>query len=238
MEITTSAPNIALISAICGKKDQLLPAPKFDGVDTIMFLDYMPADALGWKVFKIPKFSQLSRGDRRHAKLPKVLPFMFLHGYDYVLWQDGGHMCQVHPQKLITKYLINNKDVAAFQHGKAFAGQNHKCIYDEAANIKKVGFLEDPKIIDEQVAAYHKDGYPAGYGLSCNASMLWRQTEDVWRLQLAWWEQICRYSSRDQMSFFYSLWKTNMTDKFTYLDGHWENNNEIPRLRGHIHAEK
>ena len=237
---TLSNSKIAIITAITGSKDQLLTAPRFDNVETILFTDKDPGDidTKGWQIYRLPLFSNLSRSDRRNAKLPKILPFIFLNGYDFVVWQDGGHRCAVDPHQLIEKYLISqDKDIAAFMHGRAFAGMPHTCIYNEAENIKRIKFLEDPKIIDEQVAAYQTDGFPGGYGLSCNAAMLWRQTEKVWRLQLTWWEQICRYSSRDQMSFFYSLWKTNMKDRFTYIDGHWERNNEIPRIQGHIKAE-
>jgi len=239
MEIFTSQYNIALVTAITGNKDELKSAPQFHDVDNLLFTDSIPADSKGWKVFSLPQFSNLSRANRRNAKLPKILPFMFLRDFDFVIWQDGGHMLQVHPERLVQKYLVDqDKDVAAFMHGKAFKGENHKCIYEEASNIKKIGYLEDPTIIDEQVAAYKAEKYPAGYGLSCNAGMIWRHCENSWRLGLTWWEQVCRYSSRDQMSFFYSLWKTGLKDRFTYIDGHWEKNKEIKRLSGHIDPRK
>jgi len=240
MELTTSQYNkIAVITAITGGKDNLSPAPKLHQVDCVLFVDEIPKDDKGWNVFLLPQFSQLTRADRRNAKIPKILPFMFLHGFDFVVWQDGGHMLQVHPEKLVQKYLIDqDKDIAAFKHGRAFVGQDHNCIYKEAENIKKIGFLEDPKVIDEQIAAYRAEEYPEDYGLSCNAGMIWRNCESNWRLGLTWWEQICRYSSRDQMSFFYSLWKTELRDRLTYIDGHWEQNNEIRRLGGHADPRK
>lgn len=235
MANTFARSNIAVITAITGSKDKLLEAPKFESADYYLFTDDCVEDTKGWTQFMLPRFSNLSRPDRRNAKIPKVMPFLFLPHYEYVIWQDGGHMVVVDPADLIEKYLTSqDKDVAAFMHGKAFAGQQHDCVFKEAGNIKHVGFLEDPNIIDEQVLAYRKEGMPANYGLSCNAAMMWRNEAQVGWLQLTWWEQICRYSSRDQMSFFYSLWKTNMKDRFGYIDGHWERNQEIPRLCGHL----
>jgi len=239
MEVTSSPFKVAVITAITGGKDNLRPAPQFHGVDYILFTDTVPEDAKGWNVFVLPKFSTLYKDDRRNAKLPKVLPFMFLREFDFVVWQDGGHMLAVHPDKLVQKYLIDqDKDIAAFMHGRAFRGQDHNCIYKEAENIKNVGFLEDPKMIDEQVDVYRAEEYPEDYGLSCNAGMIWRHCENSWHLGLTWWEQICRYSSRDQMSFFYSLWRTGLKDRFTYIDGHWEEGQEIPRLGGHADPRK
>jgi hypothetical protein len=231
--------KVAVITAITGGKDKPLRAPSMDGADYLLFTDLLPQDPRGWTLFQIPRFSRLTRPDRRNAKLPKVMPFMLIPQYDFVIWQDGGHMIQIPPQELVQKYLIEqDKDVAAFMHGRAFQGQDHNCIYKEAENIKNVGFLEDPEVIDEQVAAYRKVGYPEDYGLSCNAAMIWSNIPQVHWLQLTWWEQICRYSSRDQMSFFYSLWNTSMKDRMTYIDGHWERNEEIPRLQGHANARK
>ena len=235
MDNTLSHAKIAIITAITGGKDELLPAPRFGGVDSILFSPTVPINLKGWKYGTLPEWSTLSRPDRRNAKLPKIMPFMFLHDYEYVIWQDGGHRVAISPHLLIQKYLVDqDKDIAAKKHGKAWAGQDHNCVYKEAENIKNVGFLEKSNIIDEQVYAYNAQGYPADYGLSCNAAMIWHNTPEVWRLQLTWWEQVCRYSSRDQMSFFYSLWKTGMKDRLTYMDGHWERNGEIPRLRGHV----
>jgi hypothetical protein len=239
MVTITLQSKVAVVTAITGGKDELLPAPVFDGVDCFLFTPEVPDNLKGWTSLQLPEWSNLSRADRRNAKLPKIMPFLFLHGYEFVLWQDGGHRVAVNPRLLIQKYLVEqDKDIAAFMHGKAFGGEKHDCVYLEAENIKRIGFLEDPKIIDEQVAAYKAEGYPEHYGLSCNASMIWHNTPEVWRLQLAWWEQVCRYSSRDQMSFFYTLWKTEMKDRLTYIDGHWERNGEIPRLRGHVNPRK
>jgi len=235
------SPNkIAIVTAVTGGKDRGLSALTYRGVDSFMYTDDVHAAArLGWQPLRAYEFSNLSRPDRRNAKLPKILPFVCLPDYNYVIWQDGGHQTMVHPEILINKYLIEqDKDVAAFQHGRAQQGQDHNCIYKEAWNIKGVGFLEDAAIIDEQVAAYKADGYPENYGLSCNAGMIWRNTPKMWRLQLTWWEQVCRYSSRDQMSFFYAMWKTDTVKRFTYIDGHWERNDEIQRICGHADAGK
>ena len=234
--------KIAVVSSITGGKDKILKVNNFNSADYYMFTETkFITDCFhnNWLYRPIPKFSQLTKPDRRNAKIPKVLPFMLLPQYDFIIWHDGGHLIQVDPEVLVNKYLqAQNKDMAAFLHGRAFSGLDHNCIYDEAKNIKNVGFLEDPAILDEQVAAYKTDGFPAHYGLSCNAAMIWRNHADIISFQLAWWEQICKYSSRDQMSFFYTLWKTDMKDRFTYIDGHWEGNKDIPRIRGHINTQK
>ena len=223
--------KIAVVTAITGGKDNLIVPTKYEGVDNILFTDTMPRDNYMWDARLLPEFSMLTRPHRRNAKTPKILPFLLLPEYDYIVWRDGGYQVKCNPHILIKKYLNDqDKDIAAFKH------DNHKDIYEEAEVIKRIGFLEDANIIDEQVAAYRKEGLPEGYGLSCNAAMIWRNCPATLLLQLTWFEQVCRYSSRDQMSLFYSLWKTNTRDRFTYIDGHWEKNNEIKRVRSHANA--
>ena len=50
----------------------------------------------------------------------------------------------------------------------------------------------------------------------------------------SWWEIICKYSSRDQISFPYVLYKHSITPKI--IPGalrEWEGNNQvIPHVRG------
>lgn len=235
--------KIAVVTAITGGKDVPLPVkPKCSSAEYILYTDKVKKDYfnLGWdRVFKIPTFSNLTRPHRRNAKLPKVMPFLWLDGYQYVIWQDGGHMLQVDARDLIEEYLLDaSKEIVAFQHGKKFNGEDHDCIYKEAKNIKRIGFLKDPAVIDEQVAAYRAEGFPPDFGLSCNFGMLWRNGIASHYLSLAWWEQICRYSSRDQMSLFYCLWKLGIKKSFGYMPGHWERNDLIRRIRGHVNPEQ
>ena len=74
-------------------------------------------------------------------------------------------------------------------------------MYVEAETCKEQR-RDDPKIIDEQIAAYKKMGFPKRTGLYATY-MIARKHNDraLALLNEEWWEHLCRYSRRDQISW-------------------------------------
>lgn len=236
--------RIAVITAIAGGKDILLRVPeniKSSEVDFIAFREprtKIPRNS-GWdRLIELPQWSDDNKyWARRNAKLPKILPGLLLEGpYDYTIWMDGTHMPCVSPRQIIEECVPKGAEITTFRHGKHDRG--HDCIYKEAENIKNIGFLEDPEVINRQVAYYKVQGFPEEFGLSCNTVTIWKNTFDMFTLSLSWWEQICRFSSRDQMSLFYCHWMHGTKDKHGYLPGHWERNDIIPLVNPHVDPRK
>lgn len=234
--------KVAVFSSITGAKDNILEVNRFAGVDYWMFTEEAngpTAEARGWQHYCLPEWSTLTKPARRNAKLPKIMPFFCLPQYEYVIWQDGSHMVQVDPHEILQDYIITpDKDFASFQHGRDHAGMDYRCIYKEAENIKSIGWLEDPAVVDRQMAAYRAEGFPEDFGLSCTAGMIWHNVPRVRHLQLTWFEQVCHYSSRDQLSLFYSIWKTDMKDRLSLMKVHWCNNDIIKKMAGHTNPRQ
>ena len=77
-------------------------------------------------------------------------------------------------------------------------------VYEEAAACIESG-KGDSETINAQVAEYRKQRFPEKSGLYINGILFRKPTEATTRLNKAWWEQICKYSSRDQISLPYVL---------------------------------
>ena len=72
--------------------------------------------------------------------------------------------------------------------------------------------------VDRQLNAYRKEGFPEHYGLPQTCILLrYHNEESCIKLMETWWEQLEKYSHRDQLSFNYALWK-NQNTKIEYVD--------------------
>jgi len=54
--------------------------------------------------------------------------------------------------------------------------------------------------------------------LSCTTYILRRHTGKVEEFNRLWWEEICKGSRRDQLSFDYALWKMEMKANWFEVD--------------------
>jgi len=86
------------------------------------------------------------------------------------------------------------------------------CLYDEAKEMAS-GYKNLKKTINDQVKQYREDGMPDQQGLY-GCSMLIRRGDknNVIKHCELWWEEVKKYSPRDQISFPYVLWKYNLVN--------------------------
>ena len=166
--------------------------------------DLFSANIPGWTKHKIIDFTaSFNFKSRRNAKIYKILPFLFLPNFDYYIYLDSGHILEKDPIDIINQFL-QNSDIAVFKHPE------RNCVYEEGEEVKKISF-DIPELIDRQLNFYRKANYPANNGLYELPARIQKNTEAVQRMSLMWWELICKYSSRDQISFPYACHTTNIT---------------------------
>ena len=61
---------------------------------------------------------------------------------------------------------------------------------------------------------YNKENFPDNFGLTENCIIIRKHKErDCIKLMEKWWEEIEKYSHRDQLSFSYAQWKTGVKNK-------------------------
>lgn len=187
--------KIAVVTASIGM-NKLLPQIEYPNVDYHAFVDKQIEDTtLGcWtQHFAIKFSSDRIYENRRNAKIYKIIPFVFLPDYDYFFWIDSNHVLNQNPHELLDTYL-KDADVAVFKHAK------RKCVYIEGKAIK-TGQYDYDHLVDDQLAFYKKMRYPENNGLYALSAWFQRNCETTQKMGWAWWEQICRFSSRDQLSF-------------------------------------
>ena len=184
--------KIAVVTSSIGSNRLIDPIP-FDGVDYHAFADDNTTNNT-WINHPIIEFSNdPTYKNRRNAKVYKILPFAFLPEYDYFFWVDSTHRLETDPYEVIDKYL-NDTDVAVFNHS------THKCIYIEGNAVRKLGY-DHPNLIEDQLDFYKNMSYPENNGLYELPVRVQRNTPLTQRMGWMWWEQICMFSSRDQISF-------------------------------------
>jgi len=218
--------KIAVITSISGINNKLInPSKVFDNVDYHAFVDNITDNSI-WTQHKNIDFTIDNRyKGRRNAKIYKILPNLFLPNYDYYFWVDSTHEVVMNPFHVVDK-VINNSDIALFKHPQ------RNCVYDEANELIKLSY-DHVNLIMEQKKFYEKNNYPKNNGLFELPCSIRKNTEIINRMNLMWWEIICRYSSRDQISLPFVLDKLKI--KPHILDGCANcglyGNNIIPQVR-------
>ena len=184
--------KIAVVTSSIGTNRLLDPIP-FEGVDYHAFVDDNAANNK-WITHPIIEFSNdPTYTNRRNAKVYKILPFAFLPNYDYFFWVDSTHRLEINPNEVINKYL-NDTDVAVFKHPE------RDCIYPEGKIVMDINF-DHLNLVEDQLAFYKDLCYPENNGLYELPVRVQRNTALTQRMGWMWWEQICMFSSRDQISF-------------------------------------
>jgi hypothetical protein len=231
------AVKIAILTSMFGDRDVLQrPNSVFKDIDYYAFVDRIHECDI-WKQKIGCQFSVDSKfAARRNAKIYKILPELFIPGYDYYFWIDATHEVIVDPSEIINTYL-KNSELGCFKH------TTRTCAYDEGKEIINLGLHYDyPENVINQLNMYNSEGFPQQTGLWEMSCFIRKNTANIQRLNLMWWEQICRYSSRDQISFPYCLWKTNIVptelpgfaNGININTGNIGNNPIMPQRRSHI----
>lgn len=141
----------------------------------------------------------------RNSRWHKTHPHLLLADYDQSVWADGN-------VNILTDFLfskIRNEDHSLLIPSH-FA---RTCIYQEAEAVKAAG-LDDPALIDAEVALEKAAGFPKNYGLN-ETNVLYRRhrNPDIIRVMDEWWAMIAKYSKRDQLALSFILWKHGITVK-------------------------
>ena len=135
-------------------------------------------------------------------------------------------------QKKISNYL-SDKNIACYNHINCKLDPRD-CVYKEAKAVISLG-KDDTELVENQMDKYFEDGYPKSNGLIVSGLILRRHNEaDVKKTMELWWEELKHGSKRDQLSFNYSAWKTNL--EFNHISGDVRNNQNF-RLLPHRHQK-
>lgn len=187
--------KIAVVTSSIGTNELIGPNKWLDKVDYHAFVEpHKTSISDMWDRHEYVSFSLDPKyKNRRDAKIYKICPHLFLPGYDYYIWLDSTHILEEDPENIIDEYL-KGSDIAVFQHPE------RDCIYEEGNLVKQIGF-DYPNLVEDQLDFYMEMEYPEHNGLYELPVRIQRNNGRTQQLGLMWWEQICMFSSRDQISF-------------------------------------
>lgn len=216
------AVKIAIYTAITAGKDTLKDPPLEEGTDRIFFTD-RPQDHTNTP-WNVREACSLFVDPRRNSRAHKILAHQYLPAYDYSLWIDGNIRLIASARDLINKHL-RDADVAMFPHPA------RHCLYVEAQGCADAG-SDHRHILNAQVAAYRRAGYPDNNGLNECAVILRRHNARTERFNESWWAEYCRHSCRDQVSVRFALHK--LCVRVALLPGTVQCNPDIVYYEDHL----
>lgn len=196
---TTSERNIAVYTAIFSDYDEPPALREIDErIDYFLFTDGSVKTAPPpWQIRVInPIFADPQRDARR----VKLLPHLFLpKQYHTSVWVDSSLSLRNLTAELIEQ-LLGDADIAVTRHDA------RNCIYEEAKAVLAVRY-ESPARVARQMQRYRMKGFPESFGLHATMFLARRHARDTClSFNLQWWEELSRFSKRDQLSFDYARW--------------------------------
>lgn len=146
---------------------------------------------------------------------------------------DANVSLQVPAQLLVDEWL-QSADLAVFKH------RTRICTYAEAERCMELG-LDSKQLISAQMSKYRNEGLPSNIGLPETTVVARRQTARVRQFNEAWWEELDRYSVRDQLGFMYAARASGIEVNFItptkYLHPYFSITNRPPGPEGPTPAE-
>ena len=171
-------------------------------------LDYIAFTRQQSNLWKIKDPCDRFVEDKMNAKIHKVLIHKYVSS-DYTVWIDGNIQLKKSPCDLIEKYM-KDKDILVFNH------QGRQTIQHEVDEIFRLK-LEYPHVVINQLNDYTNK---TPFGLYWLCFIIRKNTDSVNKINEAWWSEICRHSSRDQISFPYLVKKDDLAviERDEYLE--------------------
>jgi len=206
--------KICVYTCITGDYDQVHEITKKEkGVDYLLFTNNKNLVSRTWQVVYI---EDPELDNQRLSRKIKMLGHpMIDQNYDISVWQDASVVFLKSVVEFIHTYLKENAFAAFVHHAR-------NCIYEEAKEcIKKK--KDKKEIILRQMDFLKKHHFPEHYGL-CEMTVFIKKHRDpiVKKTMEMWFDMICRYSKRDQLSFMYCVYLTHLQIDYIPLNV-WNN---------------
>ena len=217
--------KIAVYTANIGKYDTLLD-PRYvdDSIDYYCYTDDKDYSSKVWKTIYLDENDK--RDNALRVRELKFFPEHFLPEYEYSIWVDSKFDILGSLKEYAERYL-KEQDLLLFPHFQ------RDCIYDEAVACIKCN-KGNPIILGGQIYEYYNQGFPKHSGLyECGCIVRRHGSRKVQEIMQKWWDEINRYSQRDQIALPYIFWKENYNCDICDMDI-----NRCEYLKVKVHNEK
>lgn len=201
--------NKICYTAVIGPDYELNEVQKQNGWDYLCFTD-QDIKSGTWNIVK-PALGI----NRKTCREIKLRPGVYLSEHDCSLWLDSSIIIDCN----INKFLGSNYCLMEHPERADIWEEAEKCI-----ELKK----DSEEVIREQVESYRNElGY---FKVLVATGVLFRKnTPENTKFNELWWDEVQKYSIRDQLSFPYVAEKTHFTYRtIRWLDGFiW---NRLPQI--------
>ncbi|KAI3840988.1 hypothetical protein MKX03_018219 [Papaver bracteatum] len=147
---------------------------------------------------------------RLNGKIPKMLTHRLFPQARYSIWVDAKSQFRRDPLGVLEALLWRRTSVLAIsEHGA------RSSVYDEGKAVVKKN-KATPEEVEIQLEQYRRDGFPDekrfnGKKALSEASVIVRELTPLTNLFMClWFNEVVRFTSRDQLSFPYVVRKLNM----------------------------
>ncbi len=189
--------KIVFYTAVFGDYDTLLLPESIDeDIDYVCFTD-RPRDTYGvWQMRASPYYHS---DPTRIARYIKTHPHQLFPGYHFAIWLDANIVPRGDLQEYIDMLRLENTSFGLVPH------PHRDCFYQEA-DACKLRRKDNPSVIDAQVDFYRKNGLGEYAGLFETGFMVIRMADEAVSLVFrTWWQEIEKFSRRDQMGLVWAL---------------------------------
>jgi len=171
-------------------------------------------------VIEPPKFSSPNKS----AKWYKMHPHILFPNKN-TLWLDSNYGCSKNEASPL-EFLKTFEHMLLWQHYRG-------CAYKEAIACEHLS--DDPVKLKLQMEHYRSEGFPDEFGLWKGGLIFRKPTKIIEKFNELWWNEICNWQIRDQVSLAYVIWKHNIPFK----DIHFETKFSVGRRGIHnVHAPR
>ena len=190
------AKSIVVFTENIGGYDNLLPILKYENTTCVAFLD-KDVEIEGWNIININDYPHISglKDVKLICKYVRTHPNELLPEHDYSLHIDANMVLTEDPNKIVDEMVERDTEIMVFRHHK------RNSIYEEGEQCIE-SKLDSETRISDQLKKYRNFGI--GNDLYECGLMLRKNTKSIKKFDDIWWEEIRRYSKRDQLSFPYA----------------------------------
>ena len=196
-------------------KEPLADSPLFD------FYVFSDEEVKSEKWRWIP-FDEVERNANITAKKPKILPHLYFPHYEWSIFIDANIFILDDLVKFLEKAIENGQPIAQFLHPE------RESIFEEAKFCAERN-RDNEDIMNCQTGRYQAEGFKDQVPLrECNFMVRKHNDPKVVKMSAIWWDEVCKGSQRDQISYPYALWKAGLAPSL--LDKQGKSVRNVPEL--------
>jgi hypothetical protein len=207
--------KICVYTCITGGYDSIKDIKKEKGVDYFCFTNNPNLKSKTWKVIQV---HDNKLNDSLLSRKIKILGHPVVNKYDVAVWIDGSVSFDKKIADFVKTYFSKSTLFAGFKHGER-NNVEEECY--ECVRVRKASRTAVKKLLK----FYQKEKYPMDNGLIEATVHIKRPGNPLVKKTLKiWFHMVKNYVGRDQLSFNYAIWKTDLPVLWIYLkvfDNDW-----------------